>query len=120
MAHSRLPLFRRVSQIFFLLLFLALLILTTLRPALGGAGDIHMRAPVRLFFQLDPLVAIANVLAAHALYRGLLLSLVILVPTFFWAASFAAGSARWEPCSTSWATSIGGKAWEAADRVEPV
>ena len=83
MAPSRLPLLRRISQIFFLLLFLALLIFTSLRPTPGGAGEIHMRAPVRLFFQLDPLVAIANVLAAHSLYRGLLWSLVILVPTLF-------------------------------------
>jgi len=32
---------------------------------------------------LDPLVAIANALATHALYRGLLWSLVILLPTLF-------------------------------------
>ena len=83
MAPSRLPLLRRISQIFFLLLFVALLIFTSLRPTPGGAGEIHMRAPIRLFFQLDPLVAIANVLAAHSLYRGLLWSLVILVPTLF-------------------------------------
>lgn len=70
---------RRISQIFFLLVFLALLILTSMRPT--GTGEIHMRAPVRLFFLLDPLVAITNALATHALYRGLLLSLIILLPT---------------------------------------
>ena len=42
-----------------------------------------MRAPVRLFFELDPLVAFANALASHSLYRGLLWSLVILIPTLF-------------------------------------
>ena len=83
MARSRLPLLRRISQIFFLLVFIALLIFTSMRPASSGTGDIHMRAPVRLFFEWDPLVAIANVLATHALYRGLLWSLLILVPTLF-------------------------------------
>jgi polyferredoxin len=81
LAHSKLPQLRRISQIFFLLLFLALLILTSMRPASASSGDIHMRAPVRMFFMLDPLVAIANALATHALYRGLLWSLVILLPT---------------------------------------
>jgi len=82
-AHSRLPLFRRISQIFFLLVFLGLLILTTIRPSSSGSSDIHMRGPVRMFFILDPLVAISNALATHALYRGLVLSLIILVPTLF-------------------------------------
>src|SRR5664279_3743615 len=49
----------------------------------GTTSDIHLRGPVRLFFEWDPLVAIANALATHALYRGLLWSLVILVPTLF-------------------------------------
>jgi len=80
---SRLPLLRRISQIFFLLLFLALLVFTSLRPTGGAASDIHLRAPVRLFFEWDPLVAVANALATHALYRGLLWSLVILLPTLF-------------------------------------
>ena len=83
MARSRLPLLRRISQIFFLLLFLALLIFTSLRPSPGGTGDIHLRAPVRLFFEWDPLVAMTNALASHALYRGLLWSLLILLPTLF-------------------------------------
>ena len=83
MAGSRLPLLRRISQIFFLLVFLALLIFTSMRPASANSGDIHMRAPVRMFFVLDPLVAITNAIATHALYRGLLWSLVILLPTLF-------------------------------------
>ena len=83
MAHSRLTRFRRISQIFFLLVFLAVLILTSMRPASAGFGEIHMRGPVRMFFLLDPLVAITNALATHALYRGLLWSLLILLPTLF-------------------------------------
>jgi polyferredoxin len=80
---SRLPRLRRISQILFLLAFLALLILTAMRPTAGSTAEIHMRAPVRLFFQLDPLVALANVLATHALFRSLVWSLLILVPTLF-------------------------------------
>jgi polyferredoxin len=82
-AGSRLPQWRRASQICFLLLFLALLIFTSLRALPGSTNDIHLHAPVRLFFEWDPLVAIANALAGHALYRGLLWSLVILLPTLF-------------------------------------
>src|SRR5579863_9841181 len=80
--HSKLPALRRASQVFFLLLFLALLVFPSLRPS-SSTGDLHMRAPVRLFFEWDPLVAITNGLAGHALYRGLLWCLVILVPTLF-------------------------------------
>ncbi len=82
MAGSRLSRWRRLSQIFFLLLFVVLLVLTSLRPA-SSSGDLHVHAPVRLFFEWDPLVAIANALAGHALYRGLAWSLLILVPTLF-------------------------------------
>jgi polyferredoxin len=78
-----LPLLRRISQIFFLFVFVGLLIFTSLRPTPGATADIHLRAPVRMFFVLDPLVAVSNALASHALYRGLLLSLIILVPTIF-------------------------------------
>lgn len=83
LARSRLPLLRRISQILFLALFMGLLFFTSLRPTPGGSPDIHLRAPVRLFFLLDPLVAFANALASHALYRGLLFSLIILIPTLF-------------------------------------
>ena len=80
---SRLTKLRRISQIFFLALFVGLLLLTALRAMPGTTSDIHLRGPVRLFFEWDPLVAIANAIASHALYRGLLWSLVILVPTLF-------------------------------------
>jgi polyferredoxin len=80
---SKLPLLRRISQVFFLLLFLVLLIFTSLHSMVGTTSDIHLRGPVRLFFEWDPLVAIANALASHSLYRGMLWSLVILLPTLF-------------------------------------
>jgi polyferredoxin len=78
-----LPLLRRISQIFFLLLFLGLLFFTSLSIFPGGSTEIKLQAPVRLFFEWDPLVALVNALASHALYRGLLWSLLILLPTLF-------------------------------------
>ncbi len=83
MIRSRLPLLRRISQIFFLLLFLWLLLFTSLNLFIRGATEITLRAPVRLFFEWDPLVALVNALASHSLYRGLIWSLLILVPTLF-------------------------------------
>jgi len=73
---------RSLSQIFFLLLFLFLILRTDFRAS-PSSDDLRLTSPVSLFFQLDPLVAISNVLASRALYRGLLWSLVILIPTLF-------------------------------------
>ncbi|MGO8757809.1 MAG: 4Fe-4S dicluster domain-containing protein [Terracidiphilus sp.] len=83
MTGSRWQLLRRLSQIFFLLLFVWLLAFTSLRGIPGATSDIHLLAPVRLFFEWDPLVALANAIAGHALYRGLLWSLIVLLPTLF-------------------------------------
>jgi polyferredoxin len=75
---------RRVSQIVFLSLFLFLLLRTEFRGSLRSASaDVRLPYPVRLFFELDPLVGISNALASHALYRGLLWCLIILIPTLF-------------------------------------
>lgn len=72
---------RRISQIAFFLIFLWLL----LRTKLVGSSDPNKRQtlPVDLFFKLNPLTAVVNALAGHALYRGLLWALVILIPTVF-------------------------------------
>ena len=75
---------RCLSQVIFFLLFLSLLVRTEFRGSLHtSTGDIHLPYPVNLFFRLDPLVALSNALASHALYRALLWSLVILIPTMF-------------------------------------
>ena len=74
---------RRASQVFFLLLFLFLLLRTEFRGTVGAGGDVRLHWPVRLFFEIDPLAALANALATHALYRGLLWSLIILLPAMF-------------------------------------
>jgi len=75
---------RLFSQIIFFLLFLFLLLRTEFRASLSSSGsDVHLPYPVGLFFQLDPLVALSNALASHTLYRGLLWSLIVLIPTMF-------------------------------------
>ncbi|MGA2115884.1 MAG: DUF6599 family protein [Bryobacteraceae bacterium] len=75
-----LPRLRRLSQTLFLALFLVLLCETGLRGSLQP-GELAYQ--VRVFLEADPFVAIANALATHALYRGLLWSLAILIPTLF-------------------------------------
>jgi polyferredoxin len=75
---------RRVSQIVCFIIFIVLLLKTEFRGSAHGVGaDTRLPYPVRLFFELDPLVGLANVLASHALYRGLLWSLTIVIGTLF-------------------------------------
>ena len=88
LARVRLVWWRRASQIFFLLLFTFLLLRTEFRGAVGPGSELRMHWPVRLFFELDPLAALSNALAAHALYRGLLWSLSILLPVMFFGRFF--------------------------------
>ncbi|MFZ1084568.1 MAG: 4Fe-4S binding protein [Terracidiphilus sp.] len=83
MNRSRLPKLRRISQIVFLLLFLGLLFFTSWSLFPTAGTEIQLRPPVRLFFEWDPLVALLNALAGHALYRGLIWCLLILLPTLF-------------------------------------
>jgi len=65
---------RRLSQILFFGLFLLLL----WKSDYGGSSR-----PVRVFLETDPFLAVTNALATRALYRGLLWSLAILIPTLF-------------------------------------
>lgn len=75
---------RTISQLVFFLLFVFLLLATEFHGSLtASAGEIRLPYPVSLFFQLDPLIAIANGLSGHGLYRGLLWSLLVLIPTMF-------------------------------------
>ena len=64
-----LPRLRRLSQILSFGLFAVLLCLAD--------------STARAFLEIDPLIALTNALTTHALYRGLLWSLAILIPTFF-------------------------------------
>jgi polyferredoxin len=75
---------RRLSQITFLVFFLLLLQRTEFRGSLhAAADDIRLPYPVRIFFEFDPLVTVTNALSTHALYRGLLWSLLLIIPTLF-------------------------------------
>jgi polyferredoxin len=79
-----LPRLRRLSQTLFLGLFLVLLCKTEFSGTFAPDRlEFRLPYPVRLFLEIDPLVAVANALATHALYRGLLWSLAILIPTLF-------------------------------------
>ncbi len=84
MTQQKLPKLRRLSQILFLLFFLFLLLKTEYRGSLRAVpGDIRLPYPVSFFLELDPLAAVTSALASHTLYRGLLWSLAILIPTLF-------------------------------------
>jgi len=75
---------RLYSQIFFFTLFVWLILRTEFRGSFrDSTSEIRLPYPVGLFFQLDPLVGLSNALAGHALYRGLLWCLLILIPTMF-------------------------------------
>lgn len=54
------PILRRLTQIFFILIFLTLFVTTTYR----GGNEVHY--PINLFFQIDPLAAIGNILATRS------------------------------------------------------
>jgi polyferredoxin len=75
---------RLVSQVVFLGLFLVLLFKTAFQGSFQLAGgEVRLPYPVGIFLETDPLVAIANALSTRTLYRSLIWSLAILVPTFF-------------------------------------
>ncbi|MEJ5358098.1 MAG: 4Fe-4S binding protein [Desulfobacterales bacterium] len=68
---------RRASQVFFTLLFLWFCAVSTL----GGRFTELSGWPVNLFLELDPLAAVATLLATHTLYRGLLWALLTVCAT---------------------------------------
>jgi len=72
---------RRISQILFFLLFVWLFARTKANNLSGT--DTRPLYPVNYFFKLDPLAALVNLLAGHAIYTPLIWSLFILIPTFF-------------------------------------
>jgi polyferredoxin/formate hydrogenlyase subunit 6/NADH:ubiquinone oxidoreductase subunit I len=68
---------RRISQVFFFILFVWFCIVST-----AGEKLWQLRGwPVNWFLQLDPLVAIGTVLTTHTLYRGLLWALATIILT---------------------------------------
>src|SRR5208282_5930602 len=84
MTQQKLPQLRRLSQILFLLFFLLLMMKTESFSSLRAVrGEVRVPYPVSFFLQLDPLTALASALSSHTLYRGLIWSLAILIPTLF-------------------------------------
>lgn len=68
---------RRISQGFFLILFLWLIIVNTI-----GESFWQIRGwPVNFFLNIDPLTAVATILSTHSLYQGLIWSVIIILGT---------------------------------------
>ena len=74
---------RRISQVAFFALFFWLIVKTNFEVHFSAEGDITLPYPVSLFLQFDPLTALGTLLATGSIYKGLLWSLVILIPTIF-------------------------------------
>lgn len=77
--------FRRLSQILFFGIFFWLVLKTTFEVDFnpGEVSEIKLPYPVSIALKFDPLVALMTLLASGTLYKGLLWSLVILIPTIF-------------------------------------
>ena len=71
---------RRVYSVFFFILFILFLGLTDFRNMKGYE--------VSLFLELDPLVAISTFLTSWTVYKGLALSLIIIIGTLFFGRFF--------------------------------
>jgi polyferredoxin len=76
---------RRTSQVVFFLIFFWLVLKTTFEVDFSPteASEIELPYPVSLALEFDPLAALMTLLASGTLYKGLLWSLVILIPTIF-------------------------------------
>lgn len=82
---------RRISQAFFLVLFLFLLIESRLpqdiyynySQVFSSYPDLKLDWPVTFFFQLDPLVGISSFLSGHTLIKGAWWGAVLLLVTLF-------------------------------------
>ncbi|MHC4093758.1 MAG: 4Fe-4S binding protein, partial [Planctomycetota bacterium] len=71
---------RIIVQTVVLALFLSFVLLTTFRHLDDLPG---LRWVVSKFLEVDPLVALATAITTHTVYKGLIWSLVILIPTLF-------------------------------------
>ncbi|MEA3297120.1 MAG: 4Fe-4S binding protein, partial [candidate division Zixibacteria bacterium] len=76
---------RRISQVIFFCIFFWLILKTSFEIDLSPSdtSEISLPYPVSIALQFDPLVALTTLLANGTLYKGLLWSLVILIPTIF-------------------------------------
>ncbi|MCP4249701.1 MAG: 4Fe-4S binding protein [bacterium] len=69
---------RTIVQILVFALFFCFVLLTTFRHLDDWPG---LRWVVSKFLEVDPLVALATAITTHAIYKGLVWSLIILIPT---------------------------------------
>ncbi len=76
---------RIASQMLFFGLFFWLILKTTFEVTFNPAdnNEILLPYPVSIALEMDPLVALATLLANGTLYAGLLWALIILIPTIF-------------------------------------
>jgi polyferredoxin len=76
---------RRVSQVLFFMIFFWLILKTNFQPHFNPVDkvDIRLPYPVSIALQFDPLTALGTLLSSGTVYKGLLWSLVILIPTIF-------------------------------------
>jgi len=82
---------RRVSQGFFLILFLCLLVESRLPQdvaidysgAMSSREELRLNRPVTFFFKLDPLVGVTSLLAGAKLIKGFMWGAGVLVLTIF-------------------------------------
>ena len=76
---------RRISQVVFFLIFFWLILKTNFQVNFNPANpdEITLPLPVSIALQFDPLTALGTLLANGTLFKGLLWSLVILIPTIF-------------------------------------
>jgi len=76
---------RRISQIVFFAVFFWLILKTNFEvdfiPTEGG--EIFLPYPVSIALEFSPLVALATLLANGTVFKGLIWSLVVLIPTIF-------------------------------------
>ncbi len=81
---------RRVSQIFFLLVFLILIGLTAAATgkALDAQTSVEVSYPVELFLNLDPLAALTVLLSTGELPGLMFLSAIVLISAFFFGRFF--------------------------------
>jgi polyferredoxin/ferredoxin len=82
---------RRLSQAFFLILFLFLLVETRLPQdvyqnyslALSAGDEVALDQPVGFFFQLDPLVWFSSLISGHRWIEGAFWAVLVLLVTLF-------------------------------------
>ncbi|MEJ2238776.1 MAG: 4Fe-4S binding protein, partial [Gemmatimonadales bacterium] len=76
---------RRTSQVLFFLVFFWLILKTTFEVDFdpSQASEIRLPYPVSIALQFDPLAGLMTLLASGTLYKGILWSLLILIPTIF-------------------------------------